>query len=67
MACHGNATESCGGAWRLNLYQAYGATTFNVTGTGSVGTKNRSFSAYSVPTTQKEGLPQQWEYVGCLQ
>jgi hypothetical protein len=73
MACNGNATESCGGSWRLNLYQASGATkasgatTFNVTETGSVSKTNGSFTAYSVPTTQKEGLPQQWKYVGCLQ
>ncbi|OXV07564.1 hypothetical protein Egran_04670, partial [Elaphomyces granulatus] len=59
MACNGNATEFCGGSWRLNLYQT------NITSERCSGPNLTSNGL--LPTLQKTGLPGQWRYVGCLQ
>ncbi|KAK7189339.1 WSC domain-containing protein [Paraphaeosphaeria sporulosa] len=50
MPCAGNAEEFCGAGDRLSVYSN---STANLT-------------VYAVPSTQKTGLPSNWEYVGCL-
>ena len=47
--CAGDATEFCGAGNRLSVY--------------SNSTSN--LTVYPVPSVQKAGLPENWEYVGC--
>ncbi|KAF2668724.1 copper radical oxidase [Microthyrium microscopicum] len=55
MACQGNATEMCGGSFRLNAYQYLAAPGASAT------------SSSAPPTPTGLGIPAGWSYKGCWQ
>ena len=65
MACQGNATELCGGANRLNVYNFTGTIsgppTLNPPGNGGGGGTTPNPNVNPV----LDGLPSPWNYSGC--
>ena len=63
MPCNGDATETCGGSNRINLFKATG------TSPSSSATGTTTSTAVSTPTSTGTAskLPAGWKYQGCYQ
>lgn len=65
MPCQGNATEFCGGANRLNVYNFTGVLTVPPTPPGGGGGGGGAPANGPPPPPVTVGLPPDWKYFGC--
>lgn len=56
MKCNGNATETCGGPDRLNMYKFFG---------GSATTTSNNVATTTTTPVSSATLPPGWKYSGC--
>ncbi|KIO26870.1 hypothetical protein M407DRAFT_234142, partial [Tulasnella calospora MUT 4182] len=69
-SCVGDASEICGGSWRLTLFQRNGATSSSsssssTSSTSSSASTTTSSSAAATSSTSSLPAPAGWSYLGC--